>query len=208
MRLTKIHQFTDGCASQYKGCKAFANISHHQIPITRNFFETSHGKSVCDGLGAVVKNACHRTVLSGRAIINDAHTLFQYCQSKLSRNSQTETFHNGESTVTHSIRNFVHVEKSTVQRNRADVKTLKGTRLLHAIQSTGQPFHLQSRQLSCYCRESCMNADSDVSCPNTAYTGMWMNVSLDQKGTKRILLKIQSLKKNRWWWWYSSSSLS
>ena len=51
LNFMRIHQFTDGCAAQYKGCKAFSDVSCNNKPITRNYFETSHGKSVCDGLG-------------------------------------------------------------------------------------------------------------------------------------------------------------
>ena len=40
-----IHQWTDGCASQYKCHTSFANISMaetvHKAPVTRNYFETS-----------------------------------------------------------------------------------------------------------------------------------------------------------------------
>ena len=65
VKVEKIHQWTDGCATQYKGKKAFADTSLRKQPkVTRNCFETSHGKNVCDGLGATVKNACYRAVVS------------------------------------------------------------------------------------------------------------------------------------------------
>ena len=53
--IKNIHQWTDGCAAQYKGCHSFAEISQadskHGCKITWNYFETSHGKGPCDGLG-------------------------------------------------------------------------------------------------------------------------------------------------------------
>ena len=48
--ITYIHEYTNGFAAQYKGCRAFADINTHSPIVTRNLFETSHGKSVCDGL--------------------------------------------------------------------------------------------------------------------------------------------------------------
>ena len=45
----RITEFTNGCAAQYKGCSGFANISLQQGQLERHFFETSHGKNVCDG---------------------------------------------------------------------------------------------------------------------------------------------------------------
>ena len=65
MQVKEIHQWTDGCAAQYKGKKSFADISlRNQPSVCRNFFETSHGKNVCDGLGAIVKNSCYQAVIS------------------------------------------------------------------------------------------------------------------------------------------------
>ena len=50
----------------------------------RNFFETSHGKSVCDGLGAM-KNSCSRAVVSGKIILSDAKAVYSYCQQNLTQ---------------------------------------------------------------------------------------------------------------------------
>ena len=50
--------------SQIQREMAFADISlRKRPPVTHNYFETSHGKNVCDGLGATVKNACYRAVV-------------------------------------------------------------------------------------------------------------------------------------------------
>lgn len=80
--LKTVHQWTDGSACQYKGKTSFADISSKESGFTRNFFETSHGKSVCDGLGAVVKNACAKAVLTEKAVISDAKSLFKFCKKK------------------------------------------------------------------------------------------------------------------------------
>ena len=104
----QIHQFTDGCAAQYKGCKAFSDISHSRVPITQNYFETSHGKSVCDGLGAIVKNACHRGVLSGKVVISNAPTLFRFRKEKLEHDMKTTvTYREGQKSKSTSIRELM-----------------------------------------------------------------------------------------------------
>ena len=51
-QVDKIIQWTDGCAAQYKSKNCFYDISSKSVATTRNYFETSHGKNVCDGLGA------------------------------------------------------------------------------------------------------------------------------------------------------------
>ena len=58
VKVDKIHQWTDGCAAQYKGKNSFYDISKNSARLIRNYFETSHGKNVCDGLGAIVKCSC------------------------------------------------------------------------------------------------------------------------------------------------------
>ena len=62
-----IEYFSDGCAGQYKSFKAFLNLSHHQsdfaLDATWTFFATSHGKSLCDGIGGTVKRKVLRTSL-------------------------------------------------------------------------------------------------------------------------------------------------
>ena len=66
----EVHEWTDGCAAQYKGKKSFGDISLRKTPkVTRNLFKTSHGKNACDGLGEIVKNSCYQAVVSSRKII-------------------------------------------------------------------------------------------------------------------------------------------
>ena len=67
--LDKIFYFSDGCAEQYKNCKNFINLCHHQQDFNMNaewiFFGTCHSKSPCDDVGGfvkcyVVKHSLHR----------------------------------------------------------------------------------------------------------------------------------------------------
>ena len=85
--IDKIIEFTDGCAAQYKGKHAFYDISELSVQkfptVQRNFFETSHGQSVCDELGAVIKRSCYQEVVSGKRIIKDAKDLFDFVKQKL-----------------------------------------------------------------------------------------------------------------------------
>lgn len=151
VKVEEIHEWTDGCAAQYKGKKAFADISLRKNPtVTRNYFETSHGKNVCDGLGATVKNACYRAVISNRKVIGCAEDVYDFCTEKL----KMENTDNEANTV--SRREFILVKD--VERNRVEtnVQTLQGTRKLHAAKSEGNDYELSIRNLSCYC-EQCLN---------------------------------------------------
>ena len=57
--INNIEYFTDGCAGQYKNCKNFLNLVHHDgdfgLKAKWIFFATSHGKQPCDGIGGFVK---------------------------------------------------------------------------------------------------------------------------------------------------------
>ena len=57
--VTEINYVSDGCGGQYKNFKNFFNLFSHKVDFSIKaewiFFATSHGKSPCDGIGAVVK---------------------------------------------------------------------------------------------------------------------------------------------------------
>ena len=137
--------------------------------VTRNFFEISHGKSVCDGLGATVKNVCYRAVVSGKKVISDASDVFNFCEEKLKR----ENTEGAEVTI--SRRDFISLTDVERNRNESEVQTLNGTRKLHAVRSTGTNYILDTRNLSCYC-DSCINNQGD--CENREFVCQWERKSL------------------------------
>ena len=55
-----IHYYSDGAHSQCKNYKSFVNLCYHKIDhgidAEWHFFATSHGKSVCDGIGGTAKS--------------------------------------------------------------------------------------------------------------------------------------------------------
>ena len=79
----RVVEFTDWCASQCKCKYAFDDLSKCTWDVQRNYFETSHDKSPCDGLGSVVQNTCLRTVVTGKAILCDAGAVMKFCSEKL-----------------------------------------------------------------------------------------------------------------------------
>ena len=67
-----IEYFSDGCAAQYKNFKNMMNLCLHfqdfSLRATWNFFASSHGKSVCDGIWGTVKR------LTARASLQRTHS--------------------------------------------------------------------------------------------------------------------------------------
>ena len=65
--ITSIEYWSDGCAGQYKNYKNMMNLCRHNedfgLKASWYFFDTSHGKSPCDGIGGTVKRKIARTSL-------------------------------------------------------------------------------------------------------------------------------------------------
>ena len=73
--MDKIHEFTDGCAGQYKSEHTFADFG---CQIDRHFFETSHAKGEQDAAGANVKQRATFAVLQRKVTIGSAKDLYDY----------------------------------------------------------------------------------------------------------------------------------
>ena len=70
-----VYEFTDGCACQFKGAPAFADISDSEAELgysrTRYFFATSHAKGEQDAAGANLKKAVTQAVLDSNGPFYD-----------------------------------------------------------------------------------------------------------------------------------------
>jgi hypothetical protein len=84
-----VHSFSDGCAGQYKNCKNFLNLCYHKedfgIDCIWNFFATSHGKSLCDGVGGTVKRLAARASLQrpyDKQLLS-AQEVFTFCKDEI-----------------------------------------------------------------------------------------------------------------------------
>ncbi len=189
---THLHEFTDGCASQYEGKSAFYDISvsPSTVYVTRNFYETSHGKSVCDGLGAVVKGSFYQAVISGNEIICNATELFKYCEKKLQVPPPGKLVSTPDGSKHVIKKEFILVRKENIKRSRPTVNVVKGTRQFHSVRNTRQPLHLLTRQLSCYC-DGC-RADHPE-CDNSSYVDNWAEVTIKRAdNTPCILLTLSN----------------
>lgn len=133
----EVEYMTDGCAEQYKNCKAFLNLCRHEemfgLKARWSFFATSHGKSPCDGIGGTVKREATRASLQrplGNQIL-DAQKLFEFCIEHLSKEIL-----------------FIFLKKETLQAKRLELKlfgtqptTVPGTRSFHCFFPIGGKFH-------------------------------------------------------------------
>lgn len=139
----------------------FAHLSNDEHKITHNYFETSRGKSPCDGLGAVVQNTCYNAMISGKAVIGNATDVYELVGKDEDRHI--------------SKRSIVYVDARRVIREETGAKTLPRTRMIHSAKNVGIPFNLKVRTLSCFCT-SCCQLPGNQQCENVAYVEPWQAV--------------------------------
>jgi len=72
-QIKRVLYFSDGAVAQYKNYKNFTNLMHYHedfgFSAEWHFFATSHGKSVCDGVGGTVKRLAARSSLQSQHIL-------------------------------------------------------------------------------------------------------------------------------------------
>ncbi len=166
--LQSIIEWTDGCSAQYKCQVSVADITSSTIDLTRNYFETSHGKSPCDGLGSIVKNTCLHAITSGSTVLGNAQAVFQFCNEKLSHEGKQRIKADGKVEV--SKWDFFYVDDD-VDHDSADAFPLKGIRQFHSLKNVPGTNQIMSRLLSWYCT-ACFSGKRE-DCQNNSWVGEW-----------------------------------
>jgi len=171
----RIDRFTDCCAAQYRSKHSFAELLKENggMQVNYHYFESSHGKSASDGLGAVVKHSATMAVTRREAVIRNARELYDYCLANL------ETVGDGPfasrlKEYKNSRRKFFYLDSCEIIRseNLPHIKAVKGTMVIHCVvASTSRNTAIESRQLSCACNYCMYN--EGAGCINEHITGKW-----------------------------------
>jgi hypothetical protein len=109
--------YSDGCSSPYKSKGPLADLSLADIPISRDFFGSEHGKSACDAEIGVYR-AIDRAIIGKKIIINNTEDLFKFCEENMVLD---ELF---------TKRNFMFVKGKEIPRERSEtiVKPIPNSR--------------------------------------------------------------------------------
>lgn len=163
VKIERTCEWSDGCMAQYKSKGPFCLLQNRAsagLKVDRHFFGSRHGKNPSDGESAIIKSAVSRAVKCRRSVIQSATELFDFAQKNLS--------HPQPSACQHFVRSFVFVKSDEITRDRLPpLKTVKGTREIHSMHSSGQT--VKFRNLSC----SCQRCREGQECPNTTYVEQW-----------------------------------
>ena len=91
--LQTIHEYTDGCADQYKSRHCLGSLTQVatklNCTIVRNFYETSHAKGPQDAAGGYLKQQADLAVLRGKTIIQSAKDFYDFVSEELSTPKQS-----------------------------------------------------------------------------------------------------------------------
>lgn len=126
-----IDIFSDGASSQFKQRYLFSNLHswemEHDVKLSWNFFATSHGKGVVDGIGGTVKRTGWRHVKAEKHHITSTQEYATFA-NELCQNILVQ-----------------YIPKDEVEKNHAflDVRwdgvlSVPGTQQLHCIKSHGK----------------------------------------------------------------------
>ena len=87
--IKRFEYFSDGCIGQYKNYKNFLNLTYHvrdfSLDASWSFFATSHGKSLCDGVGGMVKRALTQASLKRPTAhqILSTEAAYEFCSNQI-----------------------------------------------------------------------------------------------------------------------------
>ena len=187
MKITKLHEFTDGCAAQYKSHHCIGDLScrlaDYGFQVQRNFFETSHPKEEQDAAGANVKQKVSLAVLRKTAVIRSAKDMKEYLEENFATPAAS-TFASRSKAVGLARRVFFYVPTTgddAVVRHRPGrtFKELKGIRKLHCVKTTPEQGRIFMRNRSCYCLD-CIGGEEE-GCSNKDWVDDWREVKLERE---------------------------
>ncbi|XP_068689864.1 uncharacterized protein [Montipora foliosa] len=187
INITKMHEFTDGCAGQYKSRHCFGDLScslqHLGYVAQRNFFATSHAKGEQDAAGSHVKQKATSEVLRRNATISNAEDLCTFLRANFSEPSSS-SFSSRKNAVDLKRKVFFYIPASGTQsipRNRPDgnFRTIKGIRQLHSVRACSEQLKIYVRERACYCF-SCLEEQYDE-CENQQWVEPWREIHLQRE---------------------------
>ncbi len=168
------HQGTDGCSCQYKSRYTSYDISSSETPLRRCYYTTSHAKGPQDAAGGLVKRMADMAVIRRQAVIQSALDLQQFCIKTLSQPKERKG-----NKVYRRYFHLVTADEIPAKGCEVPVGPLEGIRSLHQICSMGQTGTVDTRKLSCYTCDECVEGNYDK-CTNGEICGPVKRVTLVQ----------------------------
>ena len=94
LKIEQLHEWMDGCPSQYKCKEGVSDISHAQsdfgFPRYQNYFGSEHGKGESDGVTGNMKSTLEMAILGEKVVIRNADDCYDYCVKHLQKETSTD----------------------------------------------------------------------------------------------------------------------
>lgn len=174
LTLTKVHFLTDSPTSQYRNKYIAYHLSCtpelYGFSATHHYFESGHGKSVCDGIGGAMKRKADQVVNHGNTQISSGQDFFRFAKANQK--------------AIHPVY-LTRLEYSTTADDlkvwKDNLASVAGTFALHCLGPGKKgPGHVCHRLVSCMC-DNC-RADNFSLCSDV--NAKWMRQKIT-KLTKR-----------------------
>jgi hypothetical protein len=166
-----MHEFTDGCTSQYKSRNCMGDVSMSADlgydVLIRNYYETAHAKGPQDAAGGFLKNQADLAVLRGRATIQSARDLYDFAE---------ETLQTPQSGMC-KRRVFRYVEEIPRVHDRS-FNAVHQNRKVHQVIATNFTGDVMLRELSCYICEECVKGDVRK-CKRVEFAGSSRSIKME-----------------------------
>ena len=186
--IKKMHEFTDGCAGQYKSRHCYGDLSCSLAilgyTVHRNFFATSNAEGEQDAAGSHVKLKATSAVLSRKAILSNAKELCDFLRENFSEPA-TSSFPYRQRSVQLKCRIFFYLpstgELAVAHNREGRFCTVKGIRQIHSVRTGSEQLKVFTRERSCYCYD-CL-VESYDRCENKQWVGEWKEMKLSRESS-------------------------
>ena len=153
LQVSRVIQFSDNCAAQYKSKLPFQILSQRDIPWERHFFGARHGKGPADAAIGNLKRWLDDHQCSDQSDFGSTEEIHEYC-------SENFVVVKKNNNCYHAQNVFFNV--TNIDRDKELIaRTLPGTQKLHCIRSTGVPGFIEFRENSCFCSHCQPNAPQE-----------------------------------------------
>lgn len=141
--VTKVHYWTDSPSSQYRNRYIFDILCRHEdmfgIKAVWNYFESSHGKGPCDGIGGSAKRQASDAVKQGKVSIQDAVEFYEWASMH-------------EKKIKYIFYTQEEYDAADALMKERQPNAVHGTMRLHAA-VPADSYSLYTRDVSCYCQQ-------------------------------------------------------
>lgn len=131
-----IEIFTDGAPTQFKNRFSLSTLEilqkNFDLKLKWNFFSTSHGKTVADGVGAILKRKVDRRIATERAEVKNANDFYSVL---METQSEIQVFFVSQEEIDKNKDYLMKLWQMKDEKSDGNLCAVKNTRNFHCFES-------------------------------------------------------------------------